>query len=109
DPAAAKVKEVLWTRGLGIDAEPLHPVYSAADKRCVFVGRPARGSALYMFDKPILTPQSLEKDRFDPRIASLDLSPDGKQLLFCAERLDGGRDRTQKASKEQIPVARKPR
>jgi Tol biopolymer transport system component len=109
DPAASKVKEVLWSRGLGTDAEPLHPVYSVADKRCVFVGRTARGSALYMFDKAILTPQPLEKDRFDPRIASLDLSPDGKQLLFCAERLDSGKERVQKASKEPIPVARKPR
>ncbi len=109
DPTAATVKEVLWTRGLGIDVEPLHPVYFAAAQRCVFVGRTARGSALYMFDKAKHTPQSLEKDRFDLRIASLDLSPDGKQLLFCAERLDGGKERIQKASKEPIPQGRQPR
>jgi Tol biopolymer transport system component len=93
DPAAAKVKQVLWTRGLGSDAEPRYPVYSAETKRCVFAGRTPRGIALYLLDDKILTPQPLERDRFDPLIASLDLSPDGQQLLFCAERLEGDSDR----------------
>ena len=94
DPTAAKIKEILWTRGQGTDAEPMHPVIASETKRCAFVGRTPRGSSLFVLDsKRSLTPQPLEKDHFDPRIASLELSPNGKQLLFCAERKVDDKDR----------------
>ncbi|OWK36100.1 hypothetical protein FRUB_08663 [Fimbriiglobus ruber] len=39
-----------------------------------------------MFE-PGKKPTRLEKkERFDPKIASLALSPDGKYLLFCGDR-----------------------
>lgn len=87
EPASAKVKEVLWTRGQGTDAEPLHPVFSVRTGRCVFVGRTPQGSSLYVIDtKRSVTPKPLEPDRYDPKMASLEISPDGRQLLFCSLR-----------------------
>lgn len=101
DPAAARIKEVLWTRGIGANAEPMHPVYSPDAKSCVFVGRTVRGCALFVLDPKLsLTPTPIEKDHFDPRIASLELSPNGRQLLFCAERLPSDKERAKAASEQ---------
>ncbi|WP_143393900.1 PD40 domain-containing protein [Fimbriiglobus ruber] len=85
-PTGLVVKETLWKRGDGTNVEPMYPVYSQALKRGVFSGREARGQALYVFE-PGKKPTRLEKkERFDPKIASLALSPDGKYLLFCGDR-----------------------
>ena len=87
DPAAAKVKEVLWTRGQGTNAEPMYPTYSAATKRVAFAGRTPKGSSLYLLEsRKSFTPKPLESDRYDPKIASLAISPDGRHLLFCSDR-----------------------
>jgi Tol biopolymer transport system component len=89
DPAHSRVKQVLWTRGDGLAAEPLYPVYSAAAKRCVFVGRGAKGSALYVLDPQRKGfPQPLEQNQFDAKIASTAISPDGMRVLFCSDRLN---------------------
>lgn len=94
EPAKAKVKEVLWTRGQGTNAEPMYPVYSKETGRCVFAGRTPEGSALFVLDaKAGQTPKPLEPNQFHPRIASLDLSPDSRQLLFCAERAPSAKQR----------------
>jgi len=64
----------------------MYPVYSPKLKRGVFVGREERGQALYLFE-PGKNPRRLEADgRFDPKLASLSLSPEGKYLLFCGDR-----------------------
>jgi Tol biopolymer transport system component len=104
DPAAAKIKETLWTRGQGTNAEPMHPVYWPEKKHCFFVGRTPQGSALYILDlKQNLTPMPFEPDRHDPRIASLELSPDGKHLLFCAERPADEKQRVKAGPTSQGP------
>ena len=84
-PAAARIKEVLWTRGQGTEAEPLYPTISAATKRIAFAGRTPKGTSLLLLEsKTSLTPKAVEPDRYDPMIASLAISPDGQQLLFCS-------------------------
>lgn len=86
-PAEATVKETLWRRGNGLryEVEPLYPVYSPEQKRGVFVGREPKDQALYTF-QPGQTPRRLELGQLDPKVASLSLSPDGRYVLFCADR-----------------------
>jgi RNA polymerase sigma factor (sigma-70 family) len=81
----AAVKETLWRRGDGTNVEPLYPVYSPTTRQGVFVGREAKGQALYAF-RPGAAPRRVEADRYDGKIASLALSPDGRYLLFCSDR-----------------------
>lgn len=81
----AKLKEVLWKKGDGLVADPMYPVYSPRTRRGVFVGREQKGQALYSFE-PGKAPQRFEPNRYDRKIASLALSPDGRHLLFCSER-----------------------
>jgi len=40
-------KEVLWRSANGPDVKPTYPIYSAATRRCIFVGEEAKGMALY--------------------------------------------------------------
>lgn len=86
DPASAKIKEVIWTRGTGVRDEPIYPVYSAAQKQCVFIGRSAAGFVLYIVDKPGALPKRLEPNFNDKRIAGMAISPDGEMVLFGSER-----------------------
>jgi dipeptidyl aminopeptidase/acylaminoacyl peptidase len=85
-PEQATVKQTLWKRGDGTNIEPLYPVYSLAQKRGAFVGRDPNGQSLYSFE-PGKVPRRLEPNRpLDPKIASLAQSPDGRYLLFSADR-----------------------
>ena len=87
DPATAKIKEIVWPRGIGVSDEPIYPVYSEKEKRCVFVGRSSMGFFLYRIDAETKgVPQRLEPNALGERIAGLSLSPDGKHVLFCSER-----------------------
>ncbi len=87
-PEEAKVKETLWKRGDGTNIEPMYPVYSLSQKRGAFVGRDPKGQALYSFE-PGKAPRRLEPKRpLDPKIASPALSPDGRYLLFSADRVE---------------------
>jgi Tol biopolymer transport system component len=85
DPAAARITKYLWTRGQGLPDEPMYPVYSAVTKRLAFVGRTVAGSALFTVDRDGLLPRSLENEQRSPKVASLALSPEGRQLLFCRD------------------------
>jgi hypothetical protein len=85
NPADAKIKDVLWKRGDGTNVEPLYPVYSPERRRGVFVGRDAKGQALYTFE-PGKVPLRLEAEGYDKKISSLALSPDGRYVLFCSDR-----------------------
>jgi RNA polymerase sigma factor (sigma-70 family) len=88
NPGQAKVKEVLWKRGDRLGVEPMYPVYSPRTKRCVFVGREKQGQALYSFEHGNADPpQRMEPGELDGKIASLTLSPDGRYVLFCSDRL----------------------
>jgi Tol biopolymer transport system component len=85
DPASAKIKQVLWSRHEGSSAEPLYPLWSAERRRCIFVGREKQGQALYAVE-PGKMPRCLEPGRYDGKIASTSLSPDGRFALFCSDR-----------------------
>ena len=87
NPEEAKVREALWRRGdgLAVEVEPMYPVYDPGRKRGAFVGREPRGQALYVLE-PGRVPRRLEPGRFDPKVASLALSPDGRFVVFCADR-----------------------
>jgi Tol biopolymer transport system component len=85
--AEAKIIEVLWKRGEALDVEPLWPVYSPVTRHCVFVGAGPTGRALYAVRRG----ESLRASRLGPegengRLSGLALSPDGRYLLFCANR-----------------------
>ncbi len=87
-PAAAKIKRVLWSRGDGSSAAPTCPVYSAKAQRCVFTGRGKTGTALYMLDTSEKgTPVRVEPQIEDNFMTSLGMSPDGRYVLFCSDRL----------------------
>jgi hypothetical protein len=86
EPNAAKVKVALWQRGVGLGVEPAYPVYATASRRCYFIGREPAGMALYGFG-PGEVPQRLEAGPPDGKMARLALSPDGRYLLFCCDRL----------------------
>ncbi len=87
DPAKAKIKEVVWPRGIGVSDEPIYPVYSAEAKRCVFVGRSPLGFFLYRIDADTKgVPLKLEPNALGERIAGLAITRDGNRVLFCSER-----------------------
>jgi Tol biopolymer transport system component len=93
EPAQAKVKEVLWKRGQGSEVRPSFPVYSPVTRRCVFVGmEEGKGRALYSFEagKPG-PPKRLESRPYDKTLEDLALSPDGRYVVFCSDRLWGVR------------------
>ena len=87
DPSQARIKEVLWKKGNDLDVKPYHPLYSAATRRCVFVGQTAEGMALYSFrhGQPCL-PRRLEPAGFDGLIQDLAMSPDGRHVIFASDR-----------------------
>ncbi len=92
-PEQSQVTRVLWRKGDGPNATPVHPVYHAQSGRCVFVGRDKNSVALYEFQTDRgKTPKRLEPDFDDTRLASLAFSPDGRFVLFCSERLLGAVD-----------------
>jgi hypothetical protein len=83
DPGEPGVKEVLWRRAQGPDVAPTYPIYSAPDRRCVFVGSQAEGMALYSVrrgeDQPA---KSLPKQGRHKLIVNLTFSPDGRYVLY---------------------------
>jgi len=85
-PGEAQLYDVLWTRGQGLTDEPLYPVYAPKQKQLVFVGRARDGCELFTIDGNSPLPRPLEPTaKRSPKIASLNLSPDGRKLLFCRQ------------------------
>ncbi len=89
DPARAKVRQVLWRRGPGLDVRPYAPVYSPATRRCVFIGKTeGKGRALYAFrhGQPD-PPRRLEAEGlYDNLIQDPTFSPDGRFVVFSSDR-----------------------
>ncbi len=87
EPSQAMTKEVLWKNGKELDVKPYHPLYSAATRRCVFVGQNAQGMALYSFrhGQPD-PPRRLEPAGYDELIQDLTMSPDGRYVVFASDR-----------------------
>lgn len=89
DPDQGKVTEVLWKKGGDPDVNPTYPVYSPASGRCVFVDAGPRGMALYRVTRGRSgPPHRLEPPGHDKFLSDLAFSPDGRYVLFCADRSD---------------------
>ena len=83
DPRRAKVKEVLWRRANGPDVVPDYPIYSAATRRCIFVGIEAKGEAIYSVQQNKAEPaKPLGTLGYEPKIIGLAYSPDGRYFLY---------------------------
>lgn len=106
EPRQGKVKEILWKRGDGLDADPAFPIYSPETGRCVFVGKEnGKGSALYTFERG--NPKSirrLEKEGFDAKIEDLAFSPDGRFVLFSSNRQRAGQSPLVRAQSALAPA-----
>jgi Tol biopolymer transport system component len=86
-PANARIAEVLWTRSPKLDVAPLWPVYSADSQCCIFVGAGPTKRTLYMVHRgEPLRVKALEPDAPSGRLSSLSFSPDGRYLLYAANR-----------------------
>ena len=93
-PAQAKMIEVLWRRGDDLDVTPRWPVYQPDKRRCFFVGEEPMQRTLYMIQRG----ESLRAKRLEvvehqrpghhQQLAGLTFSPDGRYLLFSANRPD---------------------
>jgi len=91
EPAQAKVEQVLWEKGHGLDVVPSYPVYSARTRRCIFVGSGPKGLALYGFERgKVDPPRRLEPEGYDKLLQDLACSPDGRYLLFSSNRAGRG-------------------
>jgi Tol biopolymer transport system component len=88
DSGLARMKEVLWRKGQGLDVVPSYPVYSPAARRCVFAGTDSMGMAIYGLDRDRdqARPVMLEPGQFDRTIQDLALSPDGRYVVFASDR-----------------------
>lgn len=88
-PAEAKIIEVLWKRGEDLDVEPIWAVYSPATRRCTFVGVEPGKRTLYSIQRGVSRrARRLEPEGYNDRLSGLWFSPDGRYLLFCANRPD---------------------
>jgi Tol biopolymer transport system component len=88
DPAHARIVEVLWRRGPDLDVEPKWPLYSPESRRCYFTGIEAgKGQSLFSVKRGENGHATrLERQAPQERILPLDFSPDGRYLLFGANR-----------------------
>ena len=83
NPAQARVKEVLWRKTDGPDVNPTYPIYSAASRRCVFVGGRGEGMSLYSLQPGKGLPaKRLGKPGDRKLIVNLTFSPDGRYVLY---------------------------
>jgi RNA polymerase sigma factor (sigma-70 family) len=87
EPSAARIKEVLWKKQDGLNVNPFHPLYSAATRRCIFVGKDAQGMAFYAFQQGQSDPpRRLESGGYDELIQDVTISPDGRYVVFASDR-----------------------
>jgi dipeptidyl aminopeptidase/acylaminoacyl peptidase len=88
-PAEAKIIEVLWKRGDDLDVAPRWPVYQADRRRCIFVGEePMKRTLLSVRRGGDGRVERLEPRGYNDKLGGLAFSPDGRYLLFCADRPD---------------------
>jgi len=86
-PTEATIIEVLWKRGGDLDVAPRWPVYSPNTRLCVFVGEEPRKRTLYSVRRgESRKAKPLEPKGYDDRLSGLSFAPDGRYLLFCANR-----------------------
>jgi hypothetical protein len=90
-PAEAKILEVLWKRNADLDVTPRWPVFRPGTRQCFFEGDEPRKRALYSVQRG----ESLRarptglfalKPGRGTGLGDLTFSPDGRYLLFGADR-----------------------
>jgi hypothetical protein len=89
EPADAKIVEILWTRQPDLDVEPSWPLYWPQTGRCFFVGLEPNKRTLYSTKRG--QPSRVARMELEGRndeLGGLALSPDGRFLLFGANRLE---------------------
>jgi hypothetical protein len=66
--------------------QPRYPIYSAATRRCVFVGSEAQGMALHWVQHGTAGPaKPVKSQESHPWIADHAYSPDGRYILYSAK------------------------
>lgn len=86
-PTEVKVVDFLWKRDEELDVTPLWPVYGPRTQRCYFVGLKGSKRTLYSIQRggPVRA-KMMETRGYQDKLGGLSLSPDGRYLLFCADR-----------------------
>jgi hypothetical protein len=87
NPDEAKIVEVLWKRSPDLDVEPSWPLYWPQTGRCFFVGLEPNKRTLYSVkrgESGQVVP--MEPEGHNDELGGLALSPDGRFLLFGANR-----------------------
>jgi RNA polymerase sigma factor (sigma-70 family) len=89
-PAEAKIIEVLWKRSDDLDVTPRWTVYRPDTGRCFFVGvGPTKKRSLFSVQRgESLRARRAEPEGRDGMAGIHDFSPDGRYLLFSANRPD---------------------
>jgi hypothetical protein len=92
NPAEAKITEVLWMRTPDLDVTPRHMVIRPGTRECFFVGVEAKRRGLYVVEpdgsyraKPLGVVEYQRQMRAQ-QLGGLSFSPDGRYLLFDANR-----------------------
>jgi RNA polymerase sigma factor (sigma-70 family) len=86
-PAEAKIIEFLWKRGDDLDVTPRWPVYQPDTGRCFFVGvEPKKRTLLVVKRGEPRRVHRMEPEGHDDTNGGLAFSPDGRYLLFSANR-----------------------
>jgi Tol biopolymer transport system component len=91
-PAQAKIIEVLWKKSEDQNVSPRWPVYRPDTRQCFFVGEEPKKRAIYAVQRGESLPaRRLEVVEYQrqaqyQQLAGLSFSPDGRYLLFEANR-----------------------
>jgi hypothetical protein len=91
DPAAVRIIEALWKRGQDLDLEPRWPLYRPETGRCFFTGVDAshRQTLFSVKRGESAHAPRMEAEPRPDRVIAQDFSPDGRYLLFSANRPEG--------------------
>jgi RNA polymerase sigma factor (sigma-70 family) len=88
-PEEGKILEVLWQRSPDLDVTPRWPVYLPRTGRCFFVGVDPNKRTLFSIEHgESARVRSVESRGHDDTLGGLSFSPDGRYLLFSANRPD---------------------
>ena len=87
-PAEARIIEVLWKRSNELDVTPRWPAYQPKARRCFFVGEEPTKRTLFSVQRGESGRAKPLEAGYNSRAGGLSFSPDGRYLLFCANRPD---------------------
>ena len=88
-PTEATLVQTLWSRRAKPDVYARWPLFSPSSGDCFFVADEGSKRTLYSLSTNAAGPGRLSAlEVGGPKLSSLSLSPDGRYLLFAADRLD---------------------